>query len=176
MRPYQAVSTGLRKVMHFDERASRSEYWWMFAFAVFVMVAFQLALAPYFIDKTGVFSADPAQGLAAGYPLFLLMAASASCFNFLMLPTTARRFKDCGWNGGWFKVAACLNAVLGVTSILCTLLLATDQSNAASSLATIIFPLLFITYSSVIWCFWIGFVRPCPNSNIYGPNPHEVTP
>jgi uncharacterized membrane protein YhaH (DUF805 family) len=32
-----------------------------------------------------------------------------------------------------------------------------------------------IPYASVLWTFWIGFVRPEPGANQYGPNPQEVT-
>jgi len=34
---------------------------------------------------------------------------------------------------------------------------------------------LFPPFASIIWTFWIGFVRPEPAPNTYGPNSQEVS-
>ncbi len=35
---------------------------------------------------------------------------------------------------------------------------------------------LFPIYASIIWTFWIGFVKGEPGPNSYGPNPLDAAP
>lgn len=180
MGPVSAIKTGLSRITDFDTRSSRSEYWWMFAFVVIVVVAFQ-AVAMTSFGVTSSFKIEsgtqiPPDVAKAANRFFIIFNLSLFVICFFMLPVTARRFKDHGWRGGWFKWAWRLNfiSLAGVAFLI--FWMASGRGTTVPPGLPALFIINFIAYASVIWMFWIGFVRPDPNGNDYGPNPTEVNP
>jgi uncharacterized membrane protein YhaH (DUF805 family) len=112
----------------------------------------------------------------ANMPLGIVVLSSIALISFLMLSTTARRFQDCGWSGRWFLWMFYLlipAIALGIVTIIGTI-----TNNAALAVFGFVagFLALFPIYASIIWTFWIGFVRTEAGPNLYGPHPNEVTP
>ena len=160
----------------FETRSSRREFWiglvLSFVLAMLVQQVFFVAhdAHPSQLDA----AVQSGQGAQADFMLSLL--ASVCLFCVFMLPLTARRFKDHGWRGGWFRIASYLNFVVAMTVLATLFLSITGRAEAAQTLGTISFLFAFPPYASVIWCLWIGFVKPDPHPNLYGPNPNEVLP
>ena len=176
MGPQKAISSGIRKVFDFSGRASRSEFWWMFLASLVITLIFQLVFARLIAAFSQPSALASGKLTAENLPLGLMFSASVFLFCFLMLPTMSRRFKDHGWRGGWFYIAAWINGVSGAAMMLCTILFLSGSTETALRVFATIMPLGFISYGSVLWCFWIGFVRPESGSNQYGSNPVGVTP
>ncbi|MDP5217445.1 DUF805 domain-containing protein [Ruegeria sp. 2205SS24-7] len=174
MGPLKAISLGIRKVFLFSGRASRSEYWWMLLASFVLVLSFQTVAASLIIGLLGPEAMASGEFTAKNLPLGLMFSASVFLFSFLMLPTVSRRFKDHGWRGGWFYIAAWINGVSGAGVLLCTLLFLAGYAGSATRIFLPFIPLSFIPYGSVLWCFWIGFVRPENGPNQYGANPAGV--
>lgn len=178
-----AVMTGpaghpVQRLLGFQTRASRAEYWRTFLAMVLITTALQVAyIAVYgFPTEIALSSHDEVSRVGAeGAASFtLLFNGSIFLFCLVALPVTARRFKDCGWRGGWFKMAWYLNflivAVAGVGVLSAT-------NGQTEQFALWFFPgivVAAVSYLSVVFCVWIGLIGPDRDSNSYGPNPIGV--
>lgn len=179
MSAIQNIRTGFSKVLDFETRSSRSEYWWMFLATFAIVCVFQTGWLSV-VGPIKSFSISGGETISpetalAGTNFSIVFNGSIAFVCFIMLPVTSRRFKDHGWRGGWFKWAWYLNLLSVVAVAFAVLALAFDKSALFARWIPLTFVAAFIPYASVIWCFWIGFVRPDPNENQYGPNPLEVT-
>ena len=107
--------TGLGRLIAFNARASRSEYWWMFAAASVLTIAYQASYIAVFGLPTefAVSSTDEVSraGAEGAVKTAFLFNGAVFVFCAILLPVTARRFKDCGWRGGWFRIAWVINLV-----------------------------------------------------------------
>lgn len=178
MGPIKAVKTGLRNLFDFKSRASRAEYWWMMVATLAATFAYQSvmisALGPlqgYTIKSNEVISPEVAL-MATRFTV--IFNGSIALFCFVMLPVTARRFKDHGWRGGWFKWAWYANFIALTFAIIADIALFSNLSSEFVIWTFLPSAIMFIPFASVGWCFWIGFVRPEPNNNQFGPYPNEV--
>ncbi|WP_170772549.1 DUF805 domain-containing protein [Ruegeria lacuscaerulensis] len=176
MGPKCAISLGFRKVFDFSGRASRSEFWWMFLASLVVTLIFQIFSASLIVASLGSSALASGPITAENLPLGLMVSASVFLFCFLMLPTVSRRFKDHGWRGGWFYIAAWINGVSGAALTICAMLFLAGRAETAVQILVPAMLLGFIPYGSVLWCFWIGFVKPENSSNRYGLNPVGAIP
>jgi len=147
----------------------------MFLATVVITLIFQLISARLIVAALGPSALASGELTAENLPLGLMFLASVFLFCFLMLPTVSRRFKDHGWRGGWFYIAAWINGIVGAALLLCTMLFLAGSAETAAQVFLPLMPLGFIPYGSVWWCFWIGFVRPENGSNQYGSNPVGAT-
>ena len=175
MSPVAAVRSALTRLFDFHGRSPRAEYWWVFAFSVLVVFVVQAAGFSFLFARYGAGVARDGVVAADNYPSVLLLMLAIFIINFFMLPTTARRFHDHGWGAGWFVFAAIVNAVLGLAVLVAIIVtLVSGPATAMRFFGGWLMLPAFIPYASVIWTFWIGFVRPEPAYNRYGPNPYEV--
>jgi uncharacterized membrane protein YhaH (DUF805 family) len=92
--PLEAVRVGLRKKPQFVGRASRSEFWWLFAGQALVYFLFLLTEYFFFI----VFGTYPG-------PLFeLLLVLVYLYYQFVLLAASVRRLHDMNFVGWWVLV------------------------------------------------------------------------
>jgi len=178
MGPFEAIKNGLQNLFNFQNRASRKEYWWKMAATTATTFALQSAMiyavGPLhgFTIRTGELISPQIALMAAKFAV--VFNAPMALFCLIMLPVTARRFKDHGWRGGWFKWAWYVNFLSLAFAIAAAIVLFSNNSSHFAKWLFAPSAFMFIPFASVIWCFWIGFVRPEPNNNQYGPNPAEV--
>ncbi|MEM9350883.1 MAG: DUF805 domain-containing protein [Pseudomonadota bacterium] len=170
----RAISKTARGWNDFETRASRSEYWWgVLTVLVLVFCVQSAVLALFAITHGPTFNATGT--LTEANPgILLALNLSIALICFFLLPLTARRFKDHGWQGSWFSWMRWPAYALLIVSVVAIGLSFLGNIETATSLSFVGFALAFPPYASVIWCFWIGFVRPEPGLNAFGPNPSEV--
>ena len=109
-------------------------------------------------------------------PILLMITGVIAVFCALMLPTVARRFQDHGWSGHWFRRIFLLGLPCIVFGSAALVLGVLSNNDAIAWLGFgLSFFAGFVAYASVIWTFWIGFVRPEPGANAYGPLPGTST-
>ena len=176
MNAIDAIRTGYAKSLQFSGRASRAEFWRRFGGTLATVLMSQVLALLILINTLGGDAIATGPVTIKNLPFLLLVIISAAFFSFLMLSTTARRFQDHGWSGHWFRwmlypLTLCVLSVL--TAIIGYML---QADNLALSAALVGFFAVFCPYASVIWTFWIGFVKPDPTPNRYGPNPLEASP
>ncbi len=175
MGPVAAITDGLSNLNNFSGRSSRSAYWWMSGFTMVAITIFQRVS----IALTGVDALPPQFEVTADHPLtqvfFSIFTVSFLLVCLLMLACTARRFQDHGWSGRWFRWMMYLCwFVIGLILLFASRAAFTGGA-VLTSVPPWLFLLLFPPFASIVWTFWIGFVRPEPTPNIYGPNPQEVS-
>jgi len=147
----------------------------MFVFSLAVITIFQRAS----LAITGADALPPQFQVTPDQPLtqvfFSLFTMSILLFCILMLACTARRFQDHGWSGRWFRWMMYLCwFVIGLILLFAIRAVFTGGAVLTSVPPWLFLP-LFPPFASIIWTFWIGFVRPEPAPNIYGPNSQEVS-
>lgn len=175
MSAVNAIKTGLRKSFIFKGRASRSEYWWMFGFSmvsvfIFMQVAMNVTGAS---ALSGTFEVTPENPLTEVF--MSVFELSTMVFCLLMLAVVARRFQDHGWSGKWFRWMMIMTILTFVFFTYAAARSFFMGQMFLSATPPFTFFFVFIPYASIIWTFWIGFVRPDPHTNTYGPNPNEVS-
>ena len=164
----KSIITCFQKYFTFSGRASRSEYWWFFLFTV--LGGFAAGFLEGFINA--------ASGTPGG-PTLLSGAFNLATF----IPGLAvgwRRMHDSGRSGLYLLYP--LIAMVGVAVFIgmfaeTEVLTGSDPSTLFDGAfgLILIFALAIVALSPFIVLFWL--TRPSqPGPNIYGPNPHEVTP
>ena len=179
MGPIGALKSGFSQLTVFDTRASRAEYWWMFLASSVLSVAYQAIFIAIYglptefaISTTEEVSRAGAEGAVKTAFLF---NGTVFLFCALMLPVTARRFKDRGWRGRWFGIAWVINFLNLVVIAFGLIASATGEMRAFANWFVVGFVFMALPYCSAIWTVWIGFVRPDPEDNAFGLAPTEVT-
>lgn len=171
-----AVRTCLRKYVTFSGRASRSEYWW-FVLAVFLGSLVASVLDGVIFGAVDVETGPGSVSVESNGPLGALFSLA----TFLpMLAAGWRRMHDSGRSGLYLLYP--LIAMLGVSSFAAFMTGfvpgATDNIDALFSGITgviLVIAIIVVAISPLLVIWWL--TRPSqPGSNIYGPNPHEVTP
>ena len=160
MSPTQSIKTCLRKFANTSGRASRSEFWW---FAIFtgvfgLLVLFVAENMRLDLPNLGL-AGQIVQGVGL-IALLLLIAPNAAAF--------IRRYHDAGYTG-WVPLTIL---------ILAALLFQIDSFiKWSTNSETDLLSALFIVASCLGLAVVFFLIRPSqPNSNQFGPNPHEVTP
>ncbi|WP_298837681.1 DUF805 domain-containing protein [uncultured Roseobacter sp.] len=164
----QSIITCFQKYFTFSGRASRSEYWWFFLFTV--LGGFVAGLLEGFINA--------AAGTPGG-PTLLSGAFNLATF----IPGLAagwRRMHDSGRSGLYLLYP--MIAIIGLSVFIgmfggADMLEGSDPSALFEGVfgLVVIVSLIVVVLSPFIVLFWL--TRPSqPGSNIYGPNPHEVSP
>lgn len=172
-----AIRTCLGKYVTFSGRASRSEYWWFFLFAILcilvagmidVMLFGQVSVTQSDGAATvTTYGTQPVQSLV-GLGLFLPQLAAAF-----------RRLHDSG-RSGWYVLLPTLLA-LGALAVLIFGIGAAslfhggamDRLLTGATLLILLPTLLVLLISPLLVLWWL--TRPSqPGANQYGPNPHEV--
>ena len=172
------LQTGLRRLMEFNARASRPEYWSMFAAALVLTFAYQASYIAVFGLPTefAVSSSDEVSraGAEGAVQTAFLLNGAVFVYCAILLPVTARRFKDCGWRGGWFRIAWAINLVNLAVIAFGVIASATGDTRAYANWFVLGFLSMAQPYFSVLCCIWIGFLRPEAQANAYGPATPEV--
>jgi uncharacterized membrane protein YhaH (DUF805 family) len=182
MGPIAAVITGLKKLSDFEGRASRSEFWWMWAATLAGVTGLQLVIAtPFFamvFQESDNDDATTAQDIvlsdAESALLLVFVLLSSFLVTLLMLSVTARRFVDCNRPLGWFKTAARMNSAVAVFALIVLSLALMGFASLAVKIGIFSLLLAFPSYVSVIWTFWIGFIKTKHNPQSHLPNPNEA--
>lgn len=173
-----AIKTCLRKYVTFSGRASRSEYWYFFLFALLANIVTAaidwhlfstvVSVQSETTSTTTASSAQPTQSVA-GLLLFLPQLAASW-----------RRMHDSGRSG--FYALFPLLLILGAAAVLFFGIgLAGSFSHGGSmdvlftrATLLIVIPTLIVLLISPLLVLW-WLTRPSqPGQNKYGPNPHEV--
>ncbi len=178
----EATKTCLQKYVTFSGRASRSEYWWFFLFGILASIVAGVLDTIFFgttVVETTVTETSVAGNVENDGPLANLLSLA------LLLPGLAvgwRRMHDTGRSGlflffpliVWFGMIAAIivsSGVLGLTSGLG--LGALTAALGGLSLVILIPAMLLLFCAPLVVLWWL--TRPSqPETNQYGPNPHEV--
>ncbi len=193
----EAITVGLRKSFTITGRATRPEFWWLWAFHFFIPVALIFALVPTLTES----QPHTAQ----------IMLVAGMCLYFASLPAVfcalVRRQHDIGESG---KIPAAIYLITIFLAVAATLIVASSAQIDSIALLTdeqvednpmvvlILAPVIFIQFFSEVLLLMlliltilaivgplilvfllflgIGLAQPSENApNKYGPNPHEVT-
>jgi len=170
--PAQAITACFKKYATFSGRASRAEFWWFFGLLVDVCLLF--AAVGYLLDLQPV--------TASGAVNFTVMIVPMAIMLVLAIPFFAvswRRLHDIGWPGWGLLIWAGLTVFfMRILLVVMSDLSACDGGGAHcfGSVAWGFGYTPFITIA-VLWIgYFIAMTRPSsPDTNKFGPNPHEVT-
>ena len=176
MRPAEAIKAFFAKSFAFSGRAPSPEYWKRFGLSLLVTFVLQVCAFTLVRGIMGPSAVAPGPLTSANMPFGAIFLVSVALISFLMLSTTARRFQDHGWSGRWFLWMFYLLGPAAVLVLVTVVGILTDKNSLANFGFFSGFFSLFPIYASIVWTFWIGFVKSTPGPNRYGPNPLEVTP
>ncbi|NOX73425.1 MAG: DUF805 domain-containing protein [Alphaproteobacteria bacterium] len=172
MTPIQSISSGLRQYARFSGRSTAPEFWWLVA----ALALIEIAIVTLF-ERSGGFQIAVVD--IAGQPVSLLFAATCLALTIPFLSVAWRRLHDIGWAGWWVLLLGA--GVTFFTRILLMVGADIDQCvldggkkcfaeigwgyGFTPAMATVVF----------VGGFAIILSRPSdPETNVYGPNPHEV--
>jgi uncharacterized membrane protein YhaH (DUF805 family) len=156
-----SVNSCLRNIIKFSGRASRSEFWW----ALSAGVSFALALF-YGLSVSGNILSQ----IVSTTGIFLFALIKAAIFAVIFASLTVRRFHDVGKSG----YRALLAAILFIaTPILIVMGLFLSQLTGSTNIISVIGGAIgvFAAISFIL----VLIQASDPETNKYGPNPHEVT-
>lgn len=163
---WSAVRTCLGKYVVFRGRASRSEYWFFILFFVLASMAIGIVDSAVFPAFTTVEDGGPLGGVFGLAMLLPLVAAGW------------RRMHDSG-RSGFYVLVPTLVTLAAVLVAAFGLGLADFASGGLDKMLTsatliLLVPLMIIAVLSPLLVLW-WLTRPSqPDTNSYGPNPHEV--
>jgi uncharacterized membrane protein YhaH (DUF805 family) len=92
----QAIASGFRKFVTWKGRASRSEFWWWYLFAVIVSIPFSAIYQASTVSSA--MAGEPSEVFTPAY--FLLSLVSLVLF-VPTLSAAVRRLHDTNHSGGW---------------------------------------------------------------------------
>lgn len=164
MMIWRSSKTCLKKFATFAGRASRAEYWGFLVFCVLVVFLFLLVDVIAFNDG--------ASGEKRNQPESEAFIPLTTIFMlFAVIPLVAagwRRMHDTGRAGIYLLYPIIVG--LGLSSLISYVGQDSDFATIAIGLVVLV-----LAISPLIVFWWLS--RPSqPSDNIYGPNPHEVSP
>lgn len=144
----QPIRTGLARSFQFSGRATRSEFWWLWVFALIVQITIGPALDLLIFGQNVYENRDFAY---ATFGLLILISPALAAVN-------VRRVHDIGLPGLWAAIPPLYNAVY----------MALILSEVDVSKNPILFDIALIANLAVIV---IALVPSAPRPNRYGPSP-----
>ncbi len=175
----QAIKTCLGKYVTFSGRASRPEYWFFFLFVILLGLAAAAIDWMFFTSVTSISSeAANATVIQSSQPVQSVVAL------VVFLPHLAvawRRMHDTG-RSGWHVLLPTLLAMVAFAVLVFGIGAAShfhggtmDRLLTGATLLILLPTLIVLLISPLLVLFWLS--RPSqPETNKYGPNPHEVQP
>jgi len=178
MGPVQSVKICMRKYFKFSGRASRAEFWW------FIGLYLSFSLSPIIWRLIHWTLADKSlPAITSGQENMFLFLVQSVVGLLLIIPVFAvswRRLHDLGWHGWVFAIWFVFWLLASRTIPAAIMLLAAFSQYPEESPTLLMWVLAygpFILSPILLLAFVVVMARPSqPNSNNYGPNPHEVTP
>lgn len=121
----EAIHTCFAKMVTFQGRASRSEFWWFALFLWLLTFVVAFVLSAFLGDSINSNPADPFANMAL---LFGPILVGAFVLMLASLSVTIRRLHDSGKTGWWYWIAA-IPYVGGLLLLIFMLLPGTDGDN-----------------------------------------------
>ena len=196
MGPIHAISTCLRKYVDFSGRAGKVEFWWFAAFTVVIFLPafwndFQFfpSVSTYVETETvsknlisGEVTRTTETGLETQFLVFKVTLGLSTTLALLLVTmpfaaVSVRRLHDIGYPGWYAIVALGIGFLLQSATALLLIALALISPTLAATLLFLLFlPLLVLPWLALIVMLAWTFAASEPDTNEYGPNPHEVSP
>jgi uncharacterized membrane protein YhaH (DUF805 family) len=180
MTPAQSIKTCLRKYASTSGRASRSEFWW---FALSVAALFFILIAFPFVLSLLLSAGEEGHNSIASTLINASYNTAGMVFYITLLPLFAasvRRLHDQGKSGFVAIRVVGLLFLAFIVIAFSTMMYDSCDAHPENCGPQLYFWAGFMPsalFLGIIIAFLFSLRRPSqPNSNPFGPNPHEVTP